>query len=130
MPDDKTRVLITGVGGVSMGHQVLTALLPLGDRYRLITADADAYSCGLFQGDQAYRLPLAKAPDYLPAILRLINKEGIQVLIPGTEIEARVLRLRSRMGLLKGTARVDGKMVVEGTMTFALGPASGEDRTP
>src|SRR2546426_517399 len=91
MPDDKTRVLITGVGGVSMGHQVLTALLPLGDRYRLITADADAYSCGLFQGDQAYRLPLAKAPDYLPAILRLINKEGIQVLIPGTEIEARVL---------------------------------------
>ena len=40
-------------------------------------------------------------------------------------IEARVLRLRSRMGLLKGVARVDGKVVVEGTMTFALGPTSG-----
>jgi 3-hydroxyacyl-[acyl-carrier-protein] dehydratase len=39
-------------------------------------------------------------------------------------IEARVLRLRSRMGLLKGDARVDGKVVVEGTMTFALGPAA------
>jgi len=38
-------------------------------------------------------------------------------------IEIRVLRLRSRMGLLKGNARVDGKVVVEGTMTFALGPA-------
>lgn len=38
------------------------------------------------------------------------------------EIEARVLRLRSRMGLVTGTARVDGKVVVEGTMTFALGP--------
>ncbi len=38
-------------------------------------------------------------------------------------IEANVLRLRSRMGLLKGIARVDGKVVVEGTMTFALGPA-------
>jgi 3-hydroxyacyl-[acyl-carrier-protein] dehydratase len=38
-------------------------------------------------------------------------------------IEARVLRLRSRMGLLKGAARVDGQVVVEGTMTFALGPA-------
>jgi 3-hydroxyacyl-[acyl-carrier-protein] dehydratase len=37
-------------------------------------------------------------------------------------IEATVLRLRSRMGLLKGIARVDGKVVVEGTMTFALGP--------
>jgi 3-hydroxyacyl-[acyl-carrier-protein] dehydratase len=39
-------------------------------------------------------------------------------------IEAMVLRLRSRMGLLKGVARVDGKVVVEGTMTFALGPAA------
>ena len=38
------------------------------------------------------------------------------------EIEALVRRLRSRMGLLRGIARVDGKTVVEGTMTFALGP--------
>jgi 3-hydroxyacyl-[acyl-carrier-protein] dehydratase len=38
------------------------------------------------------------------------------------EIEAVVLRLRSRMGLLKGVARVDGKPVIDGTMTFALGP--------
>ena len=39
------------------------------------------------------------------------------------EIEAVVLRLRSRMGLLKGVARVNGQRIVEGTMTFALGPA-------
>src|SRR6188474_81884 len=37
-------------------------------------------------------------------------------------IEANVVRLRSRMGLLKGVARVDGKPVIDGTMTFALGP--------
>jgi 3-hydroxyacyl-[acyl-carrier-protein] dehydratase len=40
------------------------------------------------------------------------------------EIEAVVLRLRSRMGLLKGVARVDGRPVINGTMTFALGPAT------
>ncbi len=40
------------------------------------------------------------------------------------EIEARVKRLRSRMGQLDGFARVNGKIVVSGTMTFALGPAS------
>jgi len=38
------------------------------------------------------------------------------------EIEAIVVRLRSRMGLLKGVARVDGKTVIDGTMTFALSP--------
>ena len=38
------------------------------------------------------------------------------------EIEAVVLRLRSRMGLLKGIARVNGKPVIDGTMTVILGP--------
>jgi len=37
-------------------------------------------------------------------------------------IEVTVKRLRSRMGILAGEARVDGKVVVAGTMTFALGP--------
>jgi len=48
------------------------------------------------------------------------------------EIEARVKRLRSRMGQLGGYARVRGQIVLEGTMTFALGPAptSGGARPP
>src|SRR5580765_7175031 len=37
-------------------------------------------------------------------------------------IEAHVVRLRSRMGMLKGVARVNGVSVLDGTMTFALGP--------
>jgi 3-hydroxyacyl-[acyl-carrier-protein] dehydratase len=37
-------------------------------------------------------------------------------------IEVNVVRLRSRMGMLKGVARVDGKSVIDGSMTFALGP--------
>lgn len=37
------------------------------------------------------------------------------------EIEARVKRLRSRMGQLSGYARVNGEIVLDGTMTFALG---------
>jgi len=39
------------------------------------------------------------------------------------EIEAVVVRLRSRMGLLKGVARVGGHRVADGMMTVALGPA-------
>jgi 3-hydroxyacyl-[acyl-carrier-protein] dehydratase len=37
-------------------------------------------------------------------------------------IEAIAKRLRSRMGVLRGVARVEGEVVVDGTMTFALGP--------
>ncbi len=49
------------------------------------------------------------------------------------EIEATVIRLRSRMGVLRGIARVRGKVVLDGTMTFALGPRSkavGTTETP
>jgi beta-hydroxyacyl-ACP dehydratase FabZ len=42
---------------------------------------------------------------------------------PGDQviIEANVKRLRSRMGVLEGRATVNGKVVINGTMTFALG---------
>ena len=36
-------------------------------------------------------------------------------------VEANVKRLRSRMGVLDGRATVNGKVVINGTMTFALG---------
>ena len=38
-------------------------------------------------------------------------------------LEATVLRLRSKMGTLRGIARVGGGVVGEGVMTFALGDA-------
>ena len=37
-------------------------------------------------------------------------------------IEANVVRLRSRMGVLEGVARVGDDVVMDGSMTFALGP--------
>jgi 3-hydroxyacyl-[acyl-carrier-protein] dehydratase len=45
-------------------------------------------------------------------------------------IEALVKRLRSRMGLLRGIARVEGEVVAEGTMTFALGPRGPQGFDP
>jgi beta-hydroxyacyl-ACP dehydratase FabZ len=51
---------------------------------------------------------------------------------PGEVVVIEVLahRLRSRMGVLSGTARVDGRIVLEGTMTFALGPADTRAPSP
>ena len=45
--------------------------------------------------------------------------------VPGDviEMEAHVVRLGSRMGVLEGVARVNGQVVADGTMTCALGPA-------
>jgi 3-hydroxyacyl-[acyl-carrier-protein] dehydratase len=71
---------------------------------------------------------------------RLIFFMGIEkvryrgAVYPGdvVEIEALVKRLRSRMGVLTGRARVGNKVIAHGTMTFALGgerSATRPDRT-
>lgn len=60
----------------------------------------------------------------LPFFMGIEKVRYRQPVRPGdvVEIEAVVKRLRSRVGILKGVGRVNGKVVVEGTMTFALGP--------
>ena len=58
----------------------------------------------------------------LPLFLGIERVRFRRPVHPGdvVEIEALVKRLRSRMGQLRGIARVDGQVVVDGTMTFAL----------
>ena len=45
-------------------------------------------------------------------------------------IEASVVRLRSRVGQLSGVARVDSEIVLDGLMTFALGPSPKSSGSP
>ncbi len=63
----------------------------------------------------------------LPLFMGIEKVRYRQPVRPGdvVEIEAVVKRLRSRMGVLNGVGRVNGKVVIEGTMTFALGPRGG-----
>jgi len=73
---------------------------------------------------------LAK-PENRDKLIYLVGIEKVRfrkTVHPGdvVEIEVTVRRLRSRMGILDGVARVHGKIVVEGTMTCALGPRDGK----
>jgi beta-hydroxyacyl-ACP dehydratase FabZ len=69
-------------------------------------------------------LILAK-PDNREKLIFFMSIERVRFRLavrPGDSvvIEARVQRLRSRVGVLQGHARVDGRVVMEGRMTFAL----------
>ncbi len=67
--------------------------------------------------------------DKLPFFRSIERVRYRRAVHPGdvVEIEATVRRLRSRVGVLNGIARVDGRVAVEGTMTFALGQRTGSD---
>jgi 3-hydroxyacyl-[acyl-carrier-protein] dehydratase len=68
--------------------------------------------------------------DRLPMFMGIERVRYRGSVYPGDviEIEALVKRLRSRMGVLTGRARVRGKVVAHGTMTFALGPKAKDPR--
>jgi carbamoyl-phosphate synthase large subunit len=85
------RVLVTGVGGRSVGHQVLSALKRANRKYWVVATDTDAFSFGLYLADARYLVPAANHPDYVPALCEIIQRERVQVLLPGTEAELRVL---------------------------------------
>ena len=88
---EPVSVLITGVGGRSVGHQVLHAISLAGNKYRLTATDVENFSFGLYLADRSYLVPRADEADYIPAIRELVEREHIDVILPGTEPEVRSL---------------------------------------
>jgi carbamoyl-phosphate synthase large subunit len=91
----KERVLVTGVGGRSVGAGVLHALMrtqpAVRTRWETLAADCDPFSWGLYVADRAALLPPAHAPEYLERIRELIDCQRVSAVIPGTEVEAELL---------------------------------------
>ena len=87
----KHTILVTGVGGRSVGHQILHALSEAEDRYRILVADAAAFSFGLYLGHKPFLVPLASDPGYTERIACIVREEGVRAILPGTEPEVRAL---------------------------------------
>jgi len=85
------NILVTGVGGRSVGHQILQALLPLGDKYSITVTDANPFSFGLYEVANRYIVPLANDKTYISSIKKIIRQNKIDVILPGTEVEVRTL---------------------------------------
>ena len=87
------RALVTGVGGRSVGHQILQALTFSPNEYTVIATDADAFSFGLYLPlvEERQLVPFASAADYPATIIDLVKRTGPEVLLPGTEAEIKVL---------------------------------------
>lgn len=93
-------VLLTPGGGPGILAQL--AALKTSSRYRCraVMADANPASGNLFlpEVDAAYRLPWFDSPDYLPALIRLIAREGVAVMYSGLDEEMPILaRHRGRL---------------------------------
>ena len=98
----KICTLVTGVGGRSVGHQILHALLLLGDKYKIVVTDAEPFSFGLYQVKQRYLVPKASQKGYLEAIGKIVEREKVDVILPGTQSELYKLTEGRRIFLRSG----------------------------
>jgi carbamoyl-phosphate synthase large subunit len=91
----KKNILVTAVGGRSVGSGVLHALTrcsnEVSDRWNVIATDADSFSWGLYKVSEHTLLPLANDPEYIAAVQNAVTRYSLDAIIPGSEVEANVL---------------------------------------
>lgn len=89
------RVLVTGVGGRSVGAGILHALMradpEVRSRWETVATDADPFSWGLYVADRAVLVPPAVEPGYLDRIRELVDAHELAAILPGTEPETVLL---------------------------------------
>jgi carbamoyl-phosphate synthase large subunit len=95
MARGRARILVTGVGGRSVGAGILHSLMRAGgsvrDRWETVGTDADPFSWGLYVADAGALVPPASDPGYLGRLTELIHAHQVSAVIPGSEPEVAVL---------------------------------------
>lgn len=80
------RILVTGAGAL-LGQGILRSLEISDNNYFILTADPDYRAQGHSLGDKAYLVPVVTDPGYLSAIEDIIQKEQVDVVLIGTDVE-------------------------------------------
>ena len=92
MKKDKVRILIAGIGGASLGTEILKSLLLEGETYYIVGCDISPLAYGHYQSgfSKTYHVDVNH---YTDSMIDICKKERIQLIIPGGE---RPLSLLSR----------------------------------
>ena len=91
MSSSEISVLVTGVGGGSLGREIIKAFKIASRKYKIVAVDASNTSVGLFETPFRYIVPTANSKNYIEILLKICKKEDIQVLVPGSEPEIEVI---------------------------------------
>lgn len=87
----KKNILVTAVGGRSVGSGILHALCrntqEVSNRWNVIAADAESFAWGLYKTNQRVLLPLANDPNYIERLKEVVEQYKIDAIIPGSEPE-------------------------------------------
>ncbi len=84
-------VLVTGVGGASVGMQIVKALRKSNLALKIIGCDLSEESSGLMSVDLPYVVPSAKDIHYIEILLKICKQQDVKVVFPGSEAELKII---------------------------------------
>lgn len=87
---EPVTALVTAVGGIGVGEQILKALLLVGE-YRLVAADMDPWCPQFALADVSVSLPSASDPNYLYALFDACERNRVDIVFVGSEAELTVV---------------------------------------
>lgn len=94
---DKLKVMIAGIGGASLGTEILKSLL-LAKNYEIYGCDISPVAYGLYDNNFTQTF-LIKRHNYILEVMNLCQRLGIDCLIPGGE-EPNVLLVKAQNDFL------------------------------
>ena len=89
MTESEICVLVTGVGGGSLGRELIKSFQLAKTNYQIVATDMSKTTTGLFETSTRYITPKAESPDYIQSMLKICKKEDVEVIVPGSEIEIK-----------------------------------------
>lgn len=107
-----TRLLVTGVGS-NIGQGILKSLdaagLGTSAGNEVLGTDVFRYAAGAPWCSKVYTVPLARDPEYVDALVKILKRHGTELVLIGSELETHVLaRERVRIEAAAGCRIVTG----------------------
>lgn len=85
------NILVTGAGGGGVGEQLIKTMRLTGIDSQIIATDTSMVSTATESADDFELVPPARDIGYLDTLLALVERKSIDVLLPGSEAELRVI---------------------------------------
>jgi carbamoyl-phosphate synthase large subunit len=93
---EKRTVLVTGIGG-NVGQGILRNIISLNRSIKIVGTGVEDFSGGNHLCSKYYKLPYSYFENYIDEILKVVNKENIDLIIPSTDYEAYFLSRNKKL---------------------------------
>lgn len=84
------KLLVTGVGS-NIGQGILKSLRDAHIHGEIVGTDVYRFAAGSAWCDATYTVPFAKDPEFIPSLIKILQKHGSELVLIGSEMEAHVL---------------------------------------